>query len=46
MRRGARFAAVNEPLLNYSTANPDSMVHRAERNRAALAAEMRRHHGV
>lgn len=44
MTRGARFAAIDEPLFNYSTATTDSMVHRAARNRDALAAEMRRHH--
>lgn len=46
MKRGARFAAVNEPLLNYNTATPNSMLARAERNREALVAEMRRHHRV
>lgn len=44
MTRGARFAATDEPLFNYSTATTDSMVHRAARNRDALTAEMRRHH--
>ncbi len=44
MRRGARFAAVMEPLLHYSTASENSMAHRAQRNRDVLVAEMRRHH--
>jgi glycosyltransferase involved in cell wall biosynthesis len=44
MTRGAGFAAIDEPLFNYSTATTDSMVHRAARNRDALTAEMRRHH--
>lgn len=43
-RRGARFAAVYEPLFNYNTSNPNSMLAGAERNRIALVAEMRRHH--
>ena len=43
LSRGARFAAVDEPLLNYTT-RPGSMLAAAERNRAALVAEMRRHH--
>lgn len=44
MTREARFACVNETLFHYSTENPESMVHRADRNRDALHAEMRRHH--
>jgi glycosyltransferase involved in cell wall biosynthesis len=44
MRRGLVFDAVDEPLLNYNTATPNSMLQRAERNRDALVAEMRRHH--
>jgi glycosyltransferase involved in cell wall biosynthesis len=44
-RRGARFAAVDEPLLFYTT-KPDSMLTRAEANRDVLVAEMRRHHAV
>lgn len=44
MTRGARFAAIDEPLFNYSTTSTESMVHRAARNRDALHAEMRRHH--
>jgi cellulose synthase/poly-beta-1,6-N-acetylglucosamine synthase-like glycosyltransferase len=44
MTRGARFTAVKEPLFNYSTETLDSMVHRAQGNRDALHAEMRRHH--
>ena len=44
MAHDAKFAAVNEPLFNYNTATPNSMLARAERNRDALTAEMRRHH--
>lgn len=44
LRRGVRLAAVNEPLFNYSTANPEGMAVKASRNREALVAEMRRHH--
>lgn len=44
-RRGARFAAVNEPLLNYTT-KAESMLVAAERNRDVLVAEMRRHHNA
>lgn len=44
MERGAKFSAVNEALLNYNTATPNSMLARAERNRDALIAEMKRHH--
>lgn len=44
LRRRVKFAAVNEPLLHYNTATPNSMLARAERNREALVAEMRRHH--
>jgi glycosyltransferase involved in cell wall biosynthesis len=43
MRRGTRFAAVNEVLFHYST-NPEGMLARAESNRGQLVAEMRRHH--
>lgn len=43
MRRGTRFAAVNEILFNYTT-NPDGMLAGAEQNRQALVDEMRRHH--
>lgn len=45
MRRGARFAAVNEPLFHYTT-KPESMLTRAEANRAVLVGEMKRHHRV
>lgn len=44
VRRGVRFAASHEPLFNYNTANEGSMLSRAEKNREALVAEMRRHH--
>ena len=44
LSRGARFSAVDEPLLNYTTKTTGSMLAAAERNRAALVAEMRRHH--
>lgn len=43
-RRGAVFAAVNEPLLHYNTSNPQGMLMKAERNRQVLVDEMRRHH--
>lgn len=43
MNRGARFSAVNEVLLNYTT-KAESMLIAAERNREVLVAEMRRHH--
>lgn len=43
LRRGVKLAAVDEPLLLYTT-KPDSMLTRAETNRAALVGEMRRHH--
>lgn len=43
VKRGARFASVNEPLLNYTT-KPDSMLSRAEANRLQLVEEMLRHH--
>ena len=43
MTRGARYAAVDEVLFHYTT-KPDSMLTRAEANRAALVGEMRRHH--
>ncbi len=46
MKRGARFAAVQEPLFHYDTTSTSSMVHRAALNREALHAEMRRHHGI
>lgn len=42
-KRNARFAAVKEPLLNYTT-KQESMLVAAERNRDVLVAEMRRHH--
>ncbi len=42
--RGVRFAAVLEYLFNYSTETTSSMLSRAEQNRAALVAEMKRHH--
>jgi glycosyltransferase involved in cell wall biosynthesis len=42
-RRKARFACVNETLLNYTT-KADSMLLRAERNKGILVDEMRRHH--
>lgn len=44
LRRGLRFAAVDDPLLNYNTATPNSMLARAESNRKVLVDEMRRHH--
>jgi glycosyltransferase involved in cell wall biosynthesis len=44
MTRGAKFDAVNEVLLHYNTATPGSMLARAESNRDALVAEMKRHH--
>ncbi len=44
MNRDTRFVAVDEALLHYSTENEESMLHRAERNRDVLIAEMRRHH--
>ncbi len=43
LRRGVKFDAVNEALLNYTT-KPDSMLTRAEANRGALVAEIHRHH--
>jgi hypothetical protein len=43
MRRGARFAAVNEVLFHYTT-KASSMLTKAEMNRAILVEEMRRHH--
>lgn len=43
MRRGARFAAVDEVLFHYTT-RPNSMLAQAESNRQALVEEMRRHH--
>lgn len=46
LRDGRRFAAVEEPLFNYDTSNPGSMLGRAESNRAALVSEMRRHHYI
>lgn len=46
MTRGVEYACVNEVLLHYSTANPNSMIHRSLPHREALMAEMRRHHGV
>lgn len=44
LRRKVNLAAVNDPLFHYSTANPDSMVHKAEQNRQTLVSEIRRHH--
>lgn len=44
LTRGVRLAAVNEPLFNYNTSNPEGMLMRAERNRQALVDEMKRHH--
>lgn len=45
MQRGARFAAVNEPLFNYRT-RADSMLADTERNwRDWCLDEMARHHG-
>lgn len=44
MSRGVKYAAVEEVLFHYDTSRSDSMVHRAEANRPALEAEMRRHH--
>lgn len=46
MTRGVEYACVNEVLLHYSTANPNSMIHRSLPHREALMAEMKRHHGV
>jgi glycosyltransferase involved in cell wall biosynthesis len=43
MTRGARYAAVTEVLFHYTT-KPESMVTRAEANRDALVAEIKRHH--
>jgi glycosyltransferase involved in cell wall biosynthesis len=43
-RRGVKIAACREILLNYTT-KPESMLLKAERNRAQLVDEMRRHHG-
>jgi hypothetical protein len=44
LRRGLRFAAVDDPLLNYNTATPNSMLARAESNRKILVDEIKRHH--
>ena len=44
MTRGVRYAAADEVLFNYSTANPESMIHRSASNREALMLEMKRHH--
>jgi glycosyltransferase involved in cell wall biosynthesis len=40
--RGARFVECREVLFHYDTSNPQSMAHTM--NRAALEAELRRHH--
>ncbi len=45
MKRGVKYAGVEEPLFQYRTRS-DGMLAAAERNRAELVAEIHRHHGV
>lgn len=44
LRRGAKFRAVDEPLFNYNTSNPNSMLSNSMRNRDIIIREIHRHH--
>lgn len=44
LKRGAKFAGVNDALFNYDTSNPNSMLSSSMRMRDEIVAEMNRHH--
>lgn len=46
LRRGAVFHATNEPLFNYNTSNPNSMLSSSMRMRDEIVAEIHRHHAA
>lgn len=46
LRRECQFRAVDEPLLNYDTSNPGSMLTSAMRMRDEIVREIHRHHAA
>lgn len=46
LKRGCQFRAVDEPLFNYDTSNPGSMLSSAMRMRDEIIREIHRHHAV
>jgi glycosyltransferase involved in cell wall biosynthesis len=46
LRRGVQIRAVDEPLLNYDTSNPNSMLSSSMRMRDEIVTEIHRHHSA
>jgi glycosyltransferase involved in cell wall biosynthesis len=44
LRRGVKLRAIKEPLFNYDTSNPNSMLSSSMRMKNEIEAEIRRHH--
>lgn len=46
LRREANFKSIDEPLFNYDTSNPNSMLSSSMRMKTEIESEIRRHHAT